>query len=347
MAEISTKIAQIKQDLARELEIASTLEALEQVRIKFLSRNGLVAELMGHLKAATPDEKRVLGPQLNELKNWAESAFNQKKYTLENAAQEAELNREKQFDVTAYKYQPIRGGLHVYTKFIRQLADIFISMGYEIVDGPEVVNEYYNFEALNIPGDHPARADHDTFWLAHQPGMLLRTHTSSIQAREMEKRELPLALFAPGRCFRNEATDATHNFMFMQAEGVLIDKNISVANLLATARAFLQAIFETENLEIRVRPGYFPFVEPGLEIDMTCPFCTGKGCSVCKKTGWIEILGSGLIHPNVLRASGIDPEVYSGFAFGMGIERIAMIKYGITDIRNFQSIKMPVLQQWS
>lgn len=345
MADISTTISQIKKEFAAQLAAAQTLESLEAVRITFLARQGSIAELMAQLKTASVDEKRVLGPALNELKSWAQTEFDTKKQTLESSAAQADADRERQFDVTAYTYQPLNGGLHIYTKFIRHLSDIFISMGYEIVDGPEVVNEYYNFEALNIPGDHPARADHDTFWLAGQPGMLLRTHTSSIQAREMEKRDLPLALFAPGRCYRNEATDASHNFMFMQAEGVLIDKNISVAHLLATARAFLQAIFETEKLEIRVRPGYFPFVEPGLEIDATCPFCT-SGCSICKKTGWIELLGSGMIHPNVLRASGIDPEVYSGFAFGMGIERLAMIKYGITDIRLFQSIKMPVLEQW-
>lgn len=345
MADITSTIAQIKKDFSTQLAAATTLELLEAVRITFLARQGLIAELMVQLKTASVDEKRILGPALNELKNWAQSSFDEKKQSLESCANQAAQDREKQFDVTAYRYQPLHGGLHIYTKFIRQLSDIFISMGYEIVDGPEVVNEYYNFEALNIPKDHPARADHDTFWLQHHPGMLLRTHTSSIQAREMEKRDLPMALFAPGRCYRNEATDASHNFMFMQAEGILIDKDVSVAQLLATARAFLQAIFETENLEIRVRPGYFPFVEPGLEIDATCPFCSG-GCSVCKKTGWIELLGCGLIHPNVLRASGINPEIYSGFAFGMGIERLAMIKYGITDIRYFQSVKMPILEQF-
>lgn len=345
MAELSTKIAQIKREFSTQLDHAKTAEDLEAVRITFLARQGSIAELMNHLKTASPDEKRIIGPQLNELKQFAQAAFDEKKDALEKEKQKAAEQRERLFDVTAYRYQPLQGGLHIYTTFIRKLSDIFISMGYEIVDGPEVVNEYYNFEALNIPSDHPARTDHDTFWLQHQPGMLLRTHTSSIQAREMEKRDLPLALLAPGRCFRNEATDATHNFMFMQAEGVFIDKNVSIANLLATARTFLQALFETENLEIRVRPGYFPFVEPGLEIDMSCPFCS-DGCSVCKKTKWIELLGSGMIHPKVLRASGIDPEKYSGFAFGMGIERIAMIKYGITDIRNFQSMKMNVLEQW-
>lgn len=345
MADITASIAQVKKDFSAQLAAAQTLEALEAVRISFLGRQGTLTELMGQLKNASADEKRILGPLLNELKTWIQTEFDAKKQELETLSARADQEKEKQFDVTAYRYQPLNGGLHVYTKFVRQLSEIFVSMGYEIVDGPEIVNEYYNFEALNIPADHPARTDHDTFWLAHQPGMLLRTHTSSIQAREMEKRDLPMALFAPGRCYRNEATDATHNFMFMQAEGMLIDKNVSVANLLATARAFLQAIFETEKLEIRVRPGYFPFVEPGLEIDMNCPFCK-TGCSVCKKTGWIELLGSGLIHPNVLRASGIDPDKYSGFAFGMGIERLAMIKYGITDIRYFQSMKMAVLEQW-
>lgn len=345
MADITTTILEIKKDFSAQLAIAQTLQDLEQVRIKFLARQGSIADLMAQLKTASVDEKRILGPALNELKTWAQTEFDAKKLVLETATSQADADREKQFDVTAYKYQPLKGGLHIYTKFIRQLSDIFISMGYEIVDGPEVVNEYYNFEALNIPGDHPARADHDTFWLQSQPGMLLRTHTSSIQAREMEKRDLPLALFAPGRCYRNEATDATHNFMFMQAEAMLIAKNVSVAQLIATAHAFLKAIYESDTIEIRVRPGYFPFVEPGLEIDMTCPFCT-SGCAVCKKTRWIELMGCGMIHPNVLRSAGIDPDVYSGFAFGMGIERLAMLKYGISDIRLFQSMKIPVLSQW-
>ena len=218
-------------------------------------------------------------------------------------------------------------------------------MGYDIADGPEVETDFYNFQALNIPADHPARDMHDTFWLT-TPSLLLRTHTSPVQIRAMEHKPLPLAIFAPGRTFRNEATDASHLFMFTQGEGLVIDKNISIANLLATARAFLQAFFEKEDLHIRARPGYFPFVEPGIEIDASCPFCSGKGCSPCKKTGWIELLGAGLVHPNVLKAGGIDPQEYSGFAFGFGIERLAMIKYGINDVRLFHSSKLPFLRQF-
>ncbi|HEX4068823.1 MAG TPA: phenylalanine--tRNA ligase subunit alpha, partial [Candidatus Babeliales bacterium] len=223
--------------------------------------------------------------------------------------------------------------------------DIFISMGYNIVDGPEVENEYYNFDSLNIPADHPARDADDSFFL-EKKGMMLRTQCSSIQARAMENSQPPIAIFAPGRVYRQEATDQTHDFLFTQAEILLVDKNISVSNLLATAHAFLRKIFDNDTLDIRVRPGFFPFVEPGLEIDISCPFCQ-NGCSVCKHTRWIEILGTGIVHPNVLRANKIDPHIYSGFAFGMGIERIAMIKYGINDIRLFHSSKIKFLNQFA
>jgi len=217
-------------------------------------------------------------------------------------------------------------------------------MGFERADGPEIETDYYNFEALNIPEDHPARDMHDTFWLT-LPNMLLRTHTSTVQIRAMEQRDKPLAIFAPGRAYRNEETDASHDFMFTQLETLLIDKNVSMANLLATAKTFLQKIFNKQNLEIRVRPGYFPFVEPGVEIDAQCPFCT-QGCSVCKKTRWIELLGAGLVHPNVLKYGGVDTDIYSGFAFGLGIERLAMIKHGITDIRLFHQNKESFLKQF-
>jgi phenylalanyl-tRNA synthetase alpha chain len=217
-------------------------------------------------------------------------------------------------------------------------------MGWHIADGPEVETDYYNFTALNIPDEHPAREMHDTFWL-DVPGMLMRTHTSTVQIHTMKKKELPLAVFAPGRCYRNEATDASHDFMFTQGEGLVIDKNISIANLLAIAQTFLQEFFEKKDLKIRARPGYFPFVEPAIEIDASCPFCK-NGCSVCKKTTWIELLGSGLVHPNVLRHGNINPDLYRGCAFGFGMERLAMVKYGINDIRLFHSSKLQFLDQF-
>lgn len=344
MTDIKDQIQQLHKEFQEALHNASTNDALEQVRLTFLSRQGSIATLMAHLKSMSIEQKRELGPLFNQLKTESEAQFTQKQEALVHQAAAQATARTQNFDVTASYHNPLPAHLHIYTHVIEQLQDIFISMGFAIADGPEIESDYYNFEALNIPGNHPARDMHDTFWL-NVPGMLMRTHTSTIQVHAMEQQPLPLALFAPGRCYRNEATDASHDFMFTQGEGLLIDKNISVANLLATAQLFLQQFFQKEDLKIRVRPGYFPFVEPGLEIDASCPFCS-TGCSVCKHTTWIELLGSGLVHPNVLRCSGIDPDIYSGFAFGFGIERLAMVKYGITDIRLFHSSKVSFLDQF-
>lgn len=335
----------VKQQFIAALEAATSHAQLEAVRIAFLGRNGHIIQLMDMLKTLSLEEKKEFGPLLNQLRRFAEETFNEKKQALSENAERQEALKKQYFDVTAYRYSPLKGNTHIYTKVQEQFENIFIAMGYEIVDGPEVETDYYNFQALNIPADHPARDMHDTFWLTI-PNLLLRTHTSTTQVHAMETKKLPLAIFAPGRTYRNEATDASHEFMFTQGEGLVIDKNISLANLLASAQAFLQKFFEKDDLKIRVRPGYFPFVEPGVEIDASCPFCAGAGCSPCKKTGWIELLGAGLVHPNVLRCSGIDPEVYSGFAFGFGLERLAMIKYGINDIRLFHSSKIQFLDQF-
>ncbi len=344
MKTLQEQISSLKQELTTALAHAPTPQVLEAVRVDFLGRNGRITQLMHTLKDLTLEDKRVAGPLLNDLRTFADTAY---KTALQQQEQQTALQaaqKTQHFDVTAYNYTPLTGKLHIYTHILEQLEDIFISMGFEVVDGPEVETDYHNFGALNIPADHPAREMHDTFWL-DVPGMLMRTHTSPVEVRCMESKQLPFAIFSPGRCYRNEATDASHDFMFTQGECLLLDKNISVANLIATAQAFLQAFFEKKDLNIRVRPGYFPFVEPGLEIDAACPFCT-KGCSVCKHTTWIELLGSGLTHPNVLRCSGINPDVYSGFAFGFGIERLAMIKYGIRDIRLFHSSKLTFLDQF-
>lgn len=352
MTNLKDQIQHLKEQLNSALASLTTEKELEDIRVAFLGRNGHVTELMTHIKNLSLDDKKVFGPALNELKKYAEHKYNEKKESLLAMMAQQAAHSSKHFDVTAYKNTPFQGRTHIYTKTIEHLENIFISMGYDIADGPEVETDYYNFQALNIPSDHPARDMHDTFWLTI-PSLLMRTHTSTVQIHTMESaiaskgtRTLPLAVFAPGRAFRNEATDASHDFMFTQGEGLVIDKNISVANLLATSKAFLQAFFEKDDLNIRARPGYFPFVEPGIEIDASCPFCSGKGCSTCKRTGWIEILGSGLVHPNVLESSGIDSTIYSGFAFGFGIERLAMIKYGINDIRLFHSSKIHFLNQF-
>ncbi len=344
MANLSDKINEISAQLAAALKTAKSAQEIEQVRIAFMGKKGRIPALFSELAALSPDEKRLAGPALNELKITAEVSVKEALERLAQAAREAGNAKAEHFDVTGYTPGKPLGHLHPYTQIIAEIEDIFVSMGYEVLDGPEVETDYYNFTALNIPRDHPARDMYDTFWL-NSPGMLLRTHTSSVQGHTMENRKLPIAGIVPGRCFRHEATDASHDIMFMQCEGFLIDKNVTLSHLFGTAQTFLKALFNKDEIDIRIRPGFFPFVEPGVEIDMQCPFCTG-GCSVCKKSTWIEIFPGGLIHPSVLKASGIDPNEYSGFAFGFGLTRLAMIKYGINDIRNFHTGSMKFLEQF-
>jgi len=344
MKKLKTQIELFKKEFSQQLAKATDKEKLENVRISFFGRKGKIAALMAQIKILPVDEKRLLGPLLNELKKTSEQMLHEKKERLVSAQRKQEELGQQHFDVSAYKPDEQKSSIHIYTQVIERIQDIFISMGYEVADGPEAETDYYNFQALNIPSDHPARDMHDTFWL-DIPGMLMRTHTSPVQIHEMEKKGAPLALIAPGRVYRHEATDASHDFMFSQVEGLLIDKNVSMSHLLATAKRFLQEFFEEKDLNIRVRPGYFPFVEPGIEIDGSCPFCKA-GCSVCKKTGWIELMGAGLMHPNVLKYGGIDINTYSAFAFGFGIERLAMIKYGINDIRLFHSGAVNFLKQF-
>lgn len=333
-------IQQIRAEFLEKINRITTSDDLEKLRVELLGRKGSVAAIVASFKLLPESERRVLGPALQELRSFLESTIEEKRAKLEQKKD----GTQEFFDVTTSRFSELKGKKHIYSQVIEELEDIFLSMGYDIVQGNEVETDYYNFTALNIPENHPARDVTDTFWLTN-PGLLLRTHTSAIQARVMKERKPPLAIFSTGRCYRNEQTDATHDFMFMQAECMFIDTDVSVANLLATAQTFLRAIFGKQDLSIRVRPGFFPFVEPGLEIDSTCPFCK-HGCSICKKTGWIEMLGSGLIHPNVLKMSGIDESKYSGFAFGMGIERLIMLRYGITDIRLFHSNKLSFLDQF-
>lgn len=342
---IRKQLQQLQEQFYADLGKAHSIEELEKIRIKFLSRQGLLAELMQTIKDMSAEDKREFGPLLNQAKVQAEQDFNNKKQALEQAALNAAQEALKNFDVTAYKPHAVFGHLHAYTHVLEKIENIFISMGYQIVDGPELEDDRHNFEALNVPADHPARDMQDTFWL-NLPGKLMRTQTSAVQIRFMEKHTPPFAISATGRCYRNEAVDASHDFVFMQTEGLFVSKDVSMANLFATLRTFLQGVFEREDLEIRVRPGYFPFVEPGVEVDMLCPFCK-EGCSVCKKTRWIELGGAGLVHPNVLKACSIDPATYSGFAFGFGLTRMVMLKYGISDIRLLTSTRIDFLEQFN
>ncbi|MCL5436679.1 MAG: phenylalanine--tRNA ligase subunit alpha [Candidatus Dependentiae bacterium] len=332
------------QALRERVSHAGDMKELEELRTGYLGRSGVIAQLTAELKTMSLDQKRLFAPEIQHFRAEAEGLINAKIEGLRAEAERAQRERSALFDVTAYRPgQPV-GSLHPATQTIEQIENILIAMGFEIVEGPEVEDEECNFEALNVPANHPARDLQDTFWLPH-PHMLLRTHTSSVQIRGMRQRQPPLALAATGRTYRHEATDASHDFVFMQCEGLVVDRKISMANLLATMKQFLQALFEKDQLDIRVRPNYFPFVEPGIEIDMTCPFCAA-GCSVCKQTRLIEICGAGLVHPHVLRAGGINPDEYSGFAFGFGLTRLVMLRYGIQDVRLLHSGKIEFLKQF-
>lgn len=334
----------IGRDFAQEIATVATINDLENLRIAYLGRSGKMADLMAHLKGLAPEQKQLFGPLLNQLKQDMLQAYSLKKqhFIEQNALKQ--LQQQRYFDVTIEKKPSCSGSIHPLTQTTNAIRNIFLSMGYKLLEGPEAEHEFYNFEALNIPESHPARDMWDTLWL-NVPKMLLRTHTSSVQIHAMEKKELPLAVLAMGRVFRHEATDATHDFMFNQAEGLVIDKNISLSDLLGTIEAFCKLFFKKDDLKIRVRPSYFPFVEPGIEIDITCIFCT-TGCATCKKTKFIEVAGAGLVHPNVLKSVHIDPRVYSGFAFGFGIDRLAMLKNKITDIRYFASGNIAFLNQF-
>ena len=343
MNQLLKQLQDLEQEFLRELAHSKSEQALEALRIKYLSRQGLVPTLTQQVKDLSLEEKKLYGLQIKLIKERITQVFEEQLEIVKKAAQEQAAHQQAYFDVTAAVFKP-QGSLHPYSTVIEQVEDIFITMGFDISDGPEVETAQHNFEDLNIPENHPARDMQDTFWLT-LPNLLMRTHTSSVGVHAMKKRKLPLALVASGRCYRNEATDASHDFMFMQVEGLYIDRHVSLAQLFATIKQFLQALFETR-ITLRMRPSYFPFVEPGIEIDMSCPFCDRIGCSVCKKTCWIEICGAGLTHPHVLRACGINPDQYSGFAFGFGLTRLAMLKYGISDIRLLHSTRLDFLDQF-
>jgi len=335
------KLQELKTSLLHELDLITTDIQLEDFRLKHLTRQGNIAELLVQLKNFDADQKRIIGPELNQLKQQVNEAFELKKESLFAQVIKAQEEKQKYFDVTISK-KTESGSLHPYTLVTEQIQQIFTSMGFAVADGPELETEFFNFTALNVPADHPARSESDTFWIDQE--RLLRTQTSTVQIKTMMNQKPPIAIIAPGRTMRNEATDASHDFMFMQFEGLYVDKDVSIANLLATLKSFLTQFFG-KDVNLRVRPGYFPFVEPGLEIDATCPFCK-SGCSVCKHTTWIELMGAGLVHPNVLRHCNIDPEIYSGFAFGFGLTRLVMLKYGIPDIRYLHSGNISFLEQF-
>lgn len=326
---------------------AADESALAQVESRLLGKKGELQDLLRSVSQLDKSERPAAGKALNELKQAVEAALVARRATVSLQSMERELAATG-FDPSQPGPRRRIGSLHPITIVQQELVDLFTSMGFSWQDGPEVESEHYNFDALNIPGDHPARESQDTFWLDDKN--LLRTHTSPVQIRTMrrfcENFQPPLKVIVPGRCFRAETVDKTHEHTFYQMEGLVVDRKVSVANLIHTMKTCLREILGRQDLKVRLRPGFFPFVEPGFELDVNCPFCHGKGCSVCKQSGWIEILPCGMVHPNVLRQGGIDPEEFTGFAFGMGLQRVVMLRYGIDDIRLFMGGDVRFLRQF-
>lgn len=329
------------------ISAAADEAALAHVESKLLGKTGELQTLLRSVSQLPKEERPAQGKALNELKQQVEQALAERRATLSQKAMAQELGA-KGFDPSQPGPARRLGSLHPITIVQNELVDLFTSMGFSWQDGPEVETEHFNFDALNIPGDHPARESQDTFWLDDKN--LLRTHTSPVQVRTMRRFasnfEPPLKVIVPGRCFRAETVDKSHEHTFYQMEGLVVDKDVSVANLIHTMKTCLRVVLGRDDLKVRLRPGFFPFVEPGFELDVNCPFCNGKGCSVCKQSGWIEILPCGLVHPNVLKMGGIDPETYTGFAFGMGLQRVVMLRYGIDDIRLFMGGDLRFLRQF-
>jgi phenylalanyl-tRNA synthetase alpha chain len=328
--DIQNLLDQVK-DIAAQ---AAGLEALQQAESRLLGKKGLLGQLMGRIKDIAPDERASFGQKVNQAKAQATEVLEARRAELRAGADAADRSRATQFDPTLPgTVRPI-GAVHPVTAVQWEIEDVFTQLGFVVADGPEMESEYHNFEALNIPKWHPARDMQDTFWLKN--GMLLRTQTSAVQSRAMKQYGPPLRVIVPGRCFRYETVDASHETTFHQLEGLVVDRDISISNLIATMKLSLREVFKRD-VEIRLRPGYFPFVEPGFELDMSCLLCGGTGCPACKQSGWIEVLPCGMVHPNVLRMGGIDPHEYTGFAFGLGLTRLAMMKYKIRDIRLLNS----------
>ena len=327
--------------LAR-IAASDSLAALDELRVHWLGRKGLLTEQLKGLAALKAAERPAAGALINAAKARIQEAIELRRAALERELVEREL-AQGAIDVTLPGRGETSGALHPVTRVRQRIEDLFARAGYEVAEGPEVEDEFHNFEALNIPADHPARAMHDTFYL--EDGKLLRTHTSPVQIRAMLGRKPPLALIAPGRVYRCDS-DVSHSPMFHQVEGLLVDTDVSFANLKAVLHQFMESLFERK-LAMRLRPSYFPFTEPSAEVDISCVLCDGQGCRVCKQTGWLEVAGCGMVHPAVFRHCGIDPERYTGFAFGFGIERLAMLCYGVNDLRLFYDNDLRFLAQFA
>lgn len=339
---MSTSLDELLAQALKALATATDLMQLDAVRVHYLGKKGLFTDQMKELGKLDPEQRRTVGQVINQAKDRLQGELEVKKTALESAALSARLASER-IDVTLAGRGQAVAGLHPVTTTLRRINKIFASVGFNIVEGPEIEDDYHNFEALNIPAHHPARAMHDTFYFdAHR---VLRTHTSPVQIRVMESETPPLKVIAPGRVYRCDS-DITHTPMFHQVEGFLVDTDVSFADLKGVVYEFLRAFFE-KDIEVRFRPSYFPFTEPSAEVDIECVMCGGEGCRVCSHTGWLEVMGCGMIHPEVFKSVGIDSEQYSGFAFGMGVERLAMLRYGINDLRLFFENDLKFLQQFN
>jgi phenylalanyl-tRNA synthetase alpha chain len=342
MSDLQSEIAKIRENFSRDLKEAERLRDLEEIRIKYLGKKGSLSLLMQQLKSASETQRPLFGKLINDLKEEITSHIENSMKRLSLTEQEKVFAKEK-IDVTLPGQRSFLGRLHPVTQMIEELVRIFSSMGFSVQWGPDLESDFYNFEALNFPKDHPARDMQDSFYVS--PSMLLRTQTSNVQVRIMESHPPPIRIISPGRCFRNENISARSHVLFHQIEAIYIDKGVAFSDLLATIDQFLAKVFKKE-VKTRFRPSYFPFVEPGMEVDVRCTRCAGQGCRLCKYSGWLEILGSGMIHPEVLKAGGIDPEEYSGFAWGLGIERMVLLRYEIPDIRLLTENDMRFLEQF-
>jgi phenylalanyl-tRNA synthetase alpha chain len=338
------KLTALREEATTKIQDASSLKELREIRVSYLGKKGPMTEVMKGMGKLSAEERPKMGQSANEVREAITSLLDAREAHLEKIAVDQQLQKET-IDVSLPGRPIIRGNAHPLTSVVEEIEDLFLGMGFLIAEGPEVEKDYYNFEALNLPKDHPARDMQDSFFISED--ILLRTQTSPVQVRTMEKHKGkgPVKIISPGKVYRRDTDDATHSHQFMQIEGLVVDENIRMSDLKGTLQTFAQKLFGEER-EIRLRPSFFPFTEPSVEMDISCFKCGGKGCSICKATGWIEILGAGMVHPNVLEMAGFDSQKYTGFAFGMGPERIAMLKYGIDDIRHFYTNDLRFLKQF-
>jgi len=340
---MQNELNQLVEAAEQAINNAADLKSLDDIRVTYLGKKGSITERMKMLGKLPKEEKPAAGQAINVAKQAVQKSLEARKENLNNAELEAKLASET-IDVTLPGRGQQAGGLHPVTRTMERIEELFSQMGFEVATGPEIEDEFHNFEALNIPETHPARAMHDTFYFPD--GRLLRTHTSPVQVRTMKEKAPPLRVIAPGRVYRCDS-DITHTPMFHQVEGLMVDENVSFTDLKAILIDFLQKFFEQENLSVRFRPSYFPFTEPSAEADIECVMCGGEGCRVCSHTGWLEVLGCGMVHPNVFKSVKIDNEKYIGFAFGMGVERLAMLRYGVNDLRLFFENDLRFLKQFN